>query len=137
MKQWLVDTNVLLDVIGADEQFGQASKQALSECAKSGILVINPIIFGEVGAYLESLEETDDLLPDSLFRRDDLPWEAAFLAGKAFAKYKKGGGQKKRILADFLIGAHAAVMGFGIISRDSGVGKYFNIHVFNPASFAK
>ena len=134
MKQWLVDTNVILDVIGADKQFGEASKQSLSECCKSGVLVINPVIFAEVSAYLDSLEETDDLLPDSLFRQDSLPWEAAFLAGKAFVKYKSEGGQKKRILADFLIGAHAAVMGFDIISRDSGIGKYFKVHVFNPAS---
>ena len=133
MKQWLVDTNVLLDVIGADKKFGQASKQALSECSKGGVLIINPVVFAEVGAYLDSLEEIDSFLPDSLFRRDALPWEAAFLAGKAFARYKKSGGTKKRMLADFLIGAHAAVMGFGIISRDSGIGKHFKVHVFNPA----
>ena len=133
MKQWLVDTNVLLDVIGADKQFGQASKQALSECAKGGVLIINPVVFAEVGAYLDSLEETDSFLSDSLFRRDALPWEAAFLAGKAFARYKKSGGAKKRMLADFLIGAHAAVMGFNVISRDSSIGKHFKVHVFNPA----
>ena len=134
MKQWLVDTNVLLDVIGADEQFGPASKRSLSECAETGVLVINPIIYAEVGAYLESIEELETFLPEDLFRRDDLPWEAAFLAGKAFSRYKKAGGQKKRMLADFLIGAHAAVMGFGLISRDRGIGKYFKIQVLNPAN---
>lgn len=133
MKQWLVDTNVILDVIGADERFGTVSKKLLSECAENGILVINPIIFAEVGAYLDSLEELDSLLPEDLFRRDDLPWEAAFLAGKAFTRYKREGGQKKRMLADFLIGAHAALMGFGIISRDEGIDKYFRVHVLNPA----
>lgn len=106
MKQWLVDTNV--------------------------ILVINPVIFAEVSACIESLEELDNLLPEELFRRDHLPWEAIFLAGRAFAGYKKGGGQKKRMLADFLIGAHAAVHEFGLITRDSGIAKYFAIHVRNP-----
>ncbi len=132
MKQWLVDTNVILDVLGADERFGPPSKRLLSECAENGILVINPIIFAEVGAYLEGLEELDAFLPESLFRRDDLPWEAAFLAGQAFTRYKNDGGQKKRMLADFLIGAHAAVMGFGVISRDAGIGKHFRTHVLNP-----
>jgi len=132
MRGWLVDTNVILDVIGADEKFGPLSRQTLLECAENGILVINPLIFSEVGAWIESLEELDSLLPEDLFRRDPLPWEAAFLAGKAFAEYKKAGGPKKRMLADFLIGAHAAVEEFGLITRDSGIEKYFQIHVINP-----
>jgi hypothetical protein len=133
MKQWIVDTNVLLDVLGADEQFGPASRQILSDCFESGILVINPVIFSEVGGWIDSLEELDSLLPEEVFRRDQLPWEAAFLAGKAFTRYKRAGGRKKRMLADFLIGAHAAVKEFGLITRDSGIGRYFEIDVLNPA----
>lgn len=133
MKEWLVDTNVLLDVLGADESFGHLSKKVLADCAEAGVLVINPIIFSEVGAWMESLEELDSLLPEELFRRDPLPWEGAFLAGKAFARYKRAGGQKRRILADFLIGAHAAVEGFVLISRDSGIGRYFEIQILNPS----
>lgn len=133
MNQWIADTNVILDVLGADKQFGPASRQALSDCAENGILVINPVIFAEVGACIDSIEELDTLLPQELFRRDPLPWEAAFLAGRAFAGYKKAGGMKKRMLADFLIGAHAAVQGFGLITRDSGIKKHFKIHVLNPA----
>jgi len=132
MKEWLVDTNVLLDVLGADEYFGLHSKKVLSDCAETGILVINPIIFSEAGAWMESLEEMDALLPEDLFRRDPLPWEGAFLAGKALARYKQAGGRKKRILADFLIGAHAAVAGFVLISRDIGIGRYFDIRILNP-----
>ncbi len=132
MKQWLVDTNVILDVLGADEKFGQVSRQALTYCAENGVLVINQVIFAEVGAWIDTLEELVALLPDGLFRRDSLPWEAAFLAGKAFTRYKRAGGEKKRMLADFLIGAHAAVKGFTLITRDSGIGKYFEIQVLNP-----
>jgi len=134
VKQWLVDTSVILDVLGADEKFGPVSRQVLSDCAANGILVINPVIFAEVGAWIDSLEELDSLLPEDVFRRDSLPWEAAFLAGKAFTRYKRAGGGKNRMLADFLIGAHAAVKGFTLITRDSGIGKYFEIHVVNPAS---
>lgn len=133
MNQWLADTNVILDVLGADKQFGPVSRQVLSDCAEKGILVINPVIFAEVGACIDNLEELDTLLPQELFRRDPLPWEAAFLAGRAFAGYKKAGGKKKRMLADFLIGSHAAVKEFGLITRDSGIEKYFKVHVRNPA----
>jgi hypothetical protein len=135
MKEWLVDTNVLLDVLGADERFGLLSKEVLGECAETGILVINPIIFAEVGAWLQSLEELDALLPEELFRRDPLPWEGAFLAGQAFTRYKRAGGEKRRILADFMIGAHAALAGFVLISRDSGIGRYFDIQILNPGEF--
>ena len=60
-------------------------------------------------------------------------WEASFLAGQAFRRYRKNKGQKQRVLADFLIGAHAAVAGFGLISRDAGYLKYFKLELLNPA----
>jgi hypothetical protein len=130
--EWLVDTNVLIDVLHDDPQFAESSAQALERCAETGILVINPVIYGEVGAICDSLEELDSLLPETLFRRDDLIWEATFLAGQAFRRYRKNKGQKKRVLADFLIGAHASVAGFGLISRDMGYGKYFKVELLNP-----
>lgn len=133
MKEWLVDTNVLLDVIGADSVYGQASKKALVECSDSGVLVINPVIYAEVGALVDTVEELEQLLPEYLFRRDQIPWESAFLAGKAFVRYKGLGGRRQRILADFMIGAHAAVAGFGLITRDQRIGKYFNIEILNPS----
>lgn len=131
--EWLVDTNVLIDIINDDPQFAESSTQALERCAQSGILVINPVIYGEVGAICDSLEELDSLLPRDLFRRDNLIWEATFLAGQAFRRYRQNKGQKKRVLADFLIGAHASVAGFGLISRDSGYAKYFKLELLNPA----
>jgi len=133
MKEWLVDTNVLLDVIGADPVYGQASKKALVECSDSGVLVINPVIYAEVGALVDTLEELEQLLPEYLFRRDPIPWESSFLAGKAFVRYRRLGGRRQRILADFMIGAHAAVAGFSLITRDRRIGKYFNIEIFNPS----
>jgi predicted nucleic acid-binding protein len=134
MKEWLVDTNVLLDVLGADPHFGERSKAALVACATTGTLVINPVIFAEVGVMIDSLEELNVLLPETLFRRDSLPWEAAFLAGRAFRRYKQAGGGKPRMLADFLIGAHAAVAGFTLLSRDRGYLHYFNVELLDPSN---
>lgn len=131
--EWLVDTNVLIDIINDDPQFAECSIRALERCAETGILVINPVIYGEVGAICDSLEELDSLLPREMFRRDDLMWEATFLAGQAFRRYRQNKGQKKRVLADFLIGAHASVAGFGLISRDNGYLKYFKLELLNPA----
>lgn len=131
--EWLVDTNVLIDIIHNDPKFAETSTQTLEQCAESGILIINPVIYGEVGAICDSLEELDSFLPPNLFRRDNLIWEATFLAGQAFRRYRKNKGQKKRVLADFLIGAHASVAGFGLISRDTGYQKYFKLQLLNPA----
>ncbi|MBU2602849.1 MAG: type II toxin-antitoxin system VapC family toxin [Actinobacteria bacterium] len=135
MKEWLVDTHVILDVIGADPEFGELSRLALEETAEIGALVVNPLVFAEVGAFVDSIEELDALVPESLFRRDAIPWEAAFLAGRAFNAYRRAGGTRERILADFMIGAHAAVGGFGLISRDRGYGRYFQVEVLDPTEF--
>lgn len=131
--EWLVDTNVLIDIITDDPVFAEASTQVLEECLTNGLLVINPIIYGEVGAICDSLEELDSLLPVETFRRDEMIWEASFLAGQAFRRYRKNKGQKKRVLADFLIGAHASVAGFGLVTRDKGYAKYFQLDLLNPA----
>jgi predicted nucleic acid-binding protein len=132
VKEWLVDTNVILDVLGADPEFGERSRLVLEETAETGALVINPVIFAEVGALVDSIEELDGLVPESLFRRDAIPWEAAFLAGRALSAYRRAGGLRERILADFMIGAHAAVAGFGLITRDRGYGQHFMIEVLDP-----
>ncbi len=132
MNEFLVDTNVILDVIGADEEFGLISKGCLSRCAGTGVLIINPVIYAEVGAVIETIEELDELLPKSLFRRDPLPWEAAYLAGRAFRRYRSRGGKKSRVLADFLIGAHAVTEGMTLITRDQGYAKSFQIAIEDP-----
>ncbi len=132
MNTYLVDTNILLDVIGADAQFGPASKACLARCAGAGVLVINPVIYAEVGAVIETIEELDDLLPKPLFRRDPLPWEAAYLAGRAFRHYRARGGDRSRVLADFLIGAHAATEAMTLITRDRGYATHFQVAIEDP-----
>ena len=133
MKAYLVDTNILLDVIGADSQFGECSKSCLTRCAVDGVLVIDPVIYAEVGAIIDSIEELDELLPRGLFRRDPIPWEASYLAGQALRRYRSRGGSRNRVLADFLIGAHAAVAGMDLITRDRGYARYFEISIVDPS----
>lgn len=132
MKTYLVDTNVLLDVIGADAQFGPGSKACLAHCAGAGVLMINPVIYAEVGAVIETIEELDALLPPTLFRRDPLPWPAAYLAGRAFRHYRARGGSRSRVLADFLIGAHATTEGMTLITRDRGYATHFQVAIEDP-----
>jgi len=136
MNEYLVDTNVILDVIGADPVFGPRSRASLESLAQNGVLVINPIIYAEVGAFAGSLEELDELLPTTLFRRDALPWEASFLAGQAFRRYRRNGGRKSRVLADFLIGAHAAAAGCVLVTRDRGHLRHFKLTALDPSTGA-
>lgn len=83
------------------------------------MLVINPIIYAEVSVGFQRIEELDLALPEDSFRRDPLPWEAAFLAGKCFLRYRRRGGSRRSPLPDFYIGAHAAVLGLPLLTRDA------------------
>jgi predicted nucleic acid-binding protein len=133
VKTWLVDTNVLIDVLQADAVFGARSLEALERIGAEGVLVINPVVYAELSAWIDTKERLDALLPPDLFRREPLPMEAAFLAGRAFRRYKDQGGEKHRILADFLIGAHAAVSDYGLVSRDRGYSRHFQLDLLDPS----
>jgi len=115
----LVDSNVILDVITDDPEWADWASEALSRVAEESTLAINPIIYAEVSIQLRTIEDLNDLVPDEDFRRLDLPYEAAFLAGKAFLAYRRRGGSKAMPLADFYIGAHAAVSGMRLLTRDA------------------
>ncbi len=118
MAEILVDSNVLLDVLTADPIWETWSTDMLERHAESNILVINPIIYAEVSTRFDRIEDLDASLPAALVRRDPLPLEAAFLAGKCFLKYRRAGGQKRSTLPDFFIGAHAAVYQMPLLTRD-------------------
>lgn len=115
----LVDSNVILDVATNDPSWSEWSSEMLARIADESILVINPLIYSEVSVRFEAIENLDVLLPPDLFRRDPLPYEAGFLAGKAFLAYRRHGGRKSFPLPDFYIGAHAAVAGFRLLTRDA------------------
>jgi hypothetical protein len=114
----LVDSNVLFDFLTEDEEWFDWSSAMLERAANVGVVALNPIIYAEISVRYEGIEELDDELPAEYFLRAPLPWEAAFLAGKAFAQYKKRTGTKRSPLPDFYIGAHAAVAGMTLLTRD-------------------
>jgi predicted nucleic acid-binding protein len=112
----LVDTNVLLDVITGDPTWSAWSESALRDAADRSILAINPIVFAEVTMKFDRIEDADAALVD--FAREPLPYEAGFLAGKAFVTYKRRGGAKRSPTPDFYVGAHALVGGMRLLTRD-------------------
>jgi predicted nucleic acid-binding protein len=116
----LVDANVLLDVLTEDPVWLGWSAAALGEAAEAGPLWINPIVYAEVSVRFSRIEELEIALPAPDYRRAPLPWEAAFLAGKAFMQYRRSGGTKTSTLPDFYIGAHAAVADAALLTRDGG-----------------
>lgn len=114
----LVDSNVLLDILDEDEEWMDWSASMVADAARQGPLIINQLIFAEASVTLDTVEELEEALPASYFVHEALPWEAAFLAGKAFAAYRRRGGSKRSPLPDFYIGAHAAVAGHTLLTRD-------------------
>lgn len=119
MSGILIDSNVLLDVMTIDSVWYNWSAAALSEAGSHSRLIINAIVYGEISVHFTSVEELDEVLPAGVFYREPIPFEAGFLAGKAFAAYRRRGGAKTSPLPDFLIGAHAAVMGHKLLTRDA------------------
>ncbi len=119
MSAVLVDSNVLLDVLTEDERWFGWSSEALARSASDGTLGINPIIYAEVSIRFATIEELEDALPPASFHRFPLPWEAAFLAGKCFLDYRRRRGDRRAPLPDFYIGAHAAVEGMTLLTRDA------------------
>jgi predicted nucleic acid-binding protein len=119
MSQVLVDANVLLDVFTNDPVWFDWSSRALENCAARSQLCVNPLIYSEVSAGFERIEELDAALPPADFTRLPLPWEAGFLAGKAFLRYRRNGGARRSPLPDFYIGAHAAIAGIPLLTRDA------------------
>jgi len=118
MTDVLVDSNVILDVLTEDPQWFEWSAQRVTDHADQGMLVINPLIYAEISIGFNQVEELEAALPNDFFRRDPLPYEAAFLAGQSFLEYRRRGGDRRSPLPDFYIGAHAAVTGMPLLTRD-------------------
>jgi len=115
----LVDSNVLLDIATNDPNWSDWSGKALAESAEHTTLIINPIIYAEVSIGYSTIEALEAALPATLYRREPLPWEAGFLAGKCFLLYRRRGGARTSPLPDFYIGAHAAIGHLALLTRDS------------------
>lgn len=119
MTAVLVDSNVLLDIMTEDARWFAWSAEWVERIADGFRLVINPIIYAEVSIRYSQIEDLDTALPNTMFEREAIPYEAAFLAGKSFVSYRRRGGSKRSPLPDFFIGAHAAVAGYRLMTRDA------------------
>lgn len=115
----LVDSNVLLDIVTDDPAWVTWSSNALAGAFEDGRVVVNPIVYAEVSVGFDLIEDLDDALPATQFVRETLPYAAGFLAGKAFLSYRRRGGTRPTPLPDFYIGAHAAVSGYRLLTRDA------------------
>lgn len=115
----LVDTNVLIDVLEDDPEWADWSIAQLRAQSKVHPLTINPIIYAELSLTFSKVEALDKTIADLGLTVLEMPRPALFLAGKAFAQYRKRGGKANNVLADFFIGAHAAVLGCSLLTRDA------------------
>ena len=115
----LVDTNVILDVVGNDPDWAGWSQARLDTASLRHALLINPVIYAELSIAYRRIEELEDLLSKGDFRVEPIPREALFLAGKVYVQHRERGGAKTGVLPDFFIGAHAAVAGIPLLTRDA------------------
>lgn len=113
-----MDSSVILDVLTHDVKWSHWSETALAGARDTGNLVINPIVYAEVSTGFERIEDLDGAIPETDFVREALPYEAGFLAAKAFVAYRQRGGLRRSPLPDFYIGAHAAVRKYRLLTRD-------------------
>ncbi len=135
----LVDTNVLVDVLQDDPQWADWSISKLRAQSQIHDLSINPIIYAELSLMYESIEALDEVLSAMGLAFHEIPKPALFLAGKAFVRYRREGGTKQNVLADFFIGAHAAVAGCPVLTRDpSRYRTYFpSVDLLTPEATPK
>ena len=115
----LVDTNVLIDVVQDEPEWAEWSLRQLRAQSQIHALVINPVVYAELSLSFSSLEALDKALALLELSVMEIPRPALFLAGKAFAQYRRRGGSKTQVLPDFFIGAHAAVMAWPLLTRDA------------------
>ena len=114
----LVDTNVLLDVAESDPAWADWSQRQLEHLALTDTLTITPVIYTEFSIGYARIEEVEAVLAAVAMPIAPMPREALFLAGKAFLQYRQRGGSRSGVLPDFLIGAHASVEGWRLLTRD-------------------
>lgn len=119
MSAILIDSNILLDLMTEDARWFSWSAEVVERLADRFRLVLNPIIYAEVSIRYSRIEDLEAALPKAMFDREAIPYEAAFLAGKSFLAYRQRGGTKRSPLPDFFIGAHAAIAGYQLLTRDT------------------
>lgn len=131
----LVDSNVIIDVLSENPHWSPWSEAALANAANSDEIAINPIIYAEVASGFATMAELDARLGFGDFLRLPLPYEAGFIAGRAFVDYRRRGGVRTSPLPDFYIGAHAAIAGLTLLTRDPKryAGYFPSVKLISPA----
>jgi len=114
----MIDSSVLLDLLDENSEWYAWSSHEVIRATNDFLVVINPMIYAETSIRFASPEEFDEVYPASVFRREALPFSAAFLAAKAHLAYRRKGGFRAATLPDFFIGAHAVVAGYRVLTRD-------------------
>lgn len=114
----LVDSNVLLDILLDDPEWASWSQSQLDLWARRGPLLVNPMVYAELAAGFDSVRALDDTLDEAGLEFEEVPRDALFLAAKAHVLYRRRGGRRKGVLADFFVGAHAAVRRLPLLTRD-------------------
>lgn len=114
----LVDTNVLLDLVTDDPVWADWSIEQLELASVSGLLFINDVVYAELSARYERIEALDAFVDQAGLKLPPFPRAALFLAGKAFTRYRRGGGTRTGVLPDFFIGAHAVIQNLPLLTRD-------------------
>jgi hypothetical protein len=134
----LIDTNVVLDVVRDDQEWQEWSASRLIEAAARDSLAINQIVYAELSSQYDTIEEIDAALINLNLPIVEIPRAALFLAAQAFREYKRAGGTKLNVLPDFFIGAHAAIEGATVLTRDPKcIRKYFpTVTLVSPESGA-
>jgi predicted nucleic acid-binding protein len=134
MTAVLIDGNILLDLMTEDPKWHTWSAAAVENAADRFRLVINTIIYAEVSIRYSRIEDLEAALPASMFEREEIPYEAAFLAGKSFVEYRCRNGERRSPLSDFFIGTHAAIAGHQLLTRDAARYRtYFpKLHMIAP-----
>ena len=129
-----IDTNVLLDILVPNHKFYDVSVRALDDAANEGSLVICDFVYAELCIHFDTQKDCDGFLNSAEIQVEPLSREALFLASRTWRTYRKQGGQRSRILADFLIGAHARIQASQLLSRDRGFYRklFPSLQLINP-----
>ncbi len=131
-----IDTNVLLDILAPDPEYFERSLQALEEAAQAGSLVVCDLVYAELCVHFQHQTDCDQFLQQNDFRVEPLTRESSFLASRLWRAYRQEGGKRTRILADFLVGAHAQVQASQLLTRDRGFYKeiFRSLPLIDPAN---
>ena len=131
-----IDSNILLDILVPNENFYEVSANALQDAATDGSLVVSDIVYAELCIHFDTRRECDSFFESNEIRVQALTREAHFLASRAWRTYRQQGGGRTRILADFLIGAHAQKQATRLVSRDRGFYRklFPSLNLHDPAA---